>query len=323
MNESFNKVSEELKRKGIKNYDFMLETKNKEVIGLDPFNPKLTEKKKALIFKECHENIWYFFREVARVVGPCGDSQQFPLDLGSLAEIFCFVNNFNYISLKPRQCLSTLTKIALMSWATLMYSNIEGSIFAKKHDDSKDQLTKMYHFIDRLPEYFHRDFGTDNVTQRYNCQAKPAARGILVAESLGRGMTQNTIFFNDASFIPYIEKLIESSAPARKASELNARKNGLPYCTMIEGTLSAKKTREAIYIRGFKEMSSKFDIYMYDLEIDGLKEYLNKYSANGFLYIRYNFIALGKDPKWFSDVCKMMNNKSDSIQTELLLEEIW
>lgn len=66
-NRSFLEMHYYLKNIGIKNNAFMLKLYNTNLIGVDPYDPKLTPYQKAAILKECMDNCWYFIREVVRI----------------------------------------------------------------------------------------------------------------------------------------------------------------------------------------------------------------------------------------------------------------
>lgn len=66
-NKSFKDFYEEQKSKGYGDFDFILNTKNKQVSLLNPFSEQLTDKQKEMIIEEVKNNKWYFFREVVRI----------------------------------------------------------------------------------------------------------------------------------------------------------------------------------------------------------------------------------------------------------------
>ena len=94
-NDSFIKVYEFLKKKGIKNRTFFLELKDETLIDVDPFDEEhLTTEQKNRIMRECINNPWYFIRECVRI--PASGLVRFELNLGNLAMIWCALHNLNY-----------------------------------------------------------------------------------------------------------------------------------------------------------------------------------------------------------------------------------
>ena len=67
-NKSFLKMSVILRRRGVKNNKFMLTLYDKDLQGVDPHSRKLTDRQKIKIFNEVTNNIWYYLREVVRIV---------------------------------------------------------------------------------------------------------------------------------------------------------------------------------------------------------------------------------------------------------------
>lgn len=55
------------------------------------------------------------------------------------------------------------------------------------------------------------------------------------------------------------------------------------------------------------------------MPIDDVREYIEKNSANGIVYIEYSYKQLGKDEKWFKDVCRVLNNNPLKIKREIFL----
>ena len=96
-NKSFIEVSKYLAEDGIKNNKLMLSIYNKNLIGVDPYNPNLSDETKREIIEECTENLWYFLREVARVLPTEHDkpenSTNFKLTRTNYTRIFCYLLN--------------------------------------------------------------------------------------------------------------------------------------------------------------------------------------------------------------------------------------
>ena len=98
-NISFINISSELKKRGIENNSFMLRTVNPELDKLSSceiyeYFVNCDEKYFSLILDECRDNIWFFFREIARV-GPY--SSPFQLTIESLMFIWCYLHGISCI----------------------------------------------------------------------------------------------------------------------------------------------------------------------------------------------------------------------------------
>ena len=95
-NKSFLRMHTLLKKMGIKNNAFFLACTQKELLNVDPHNPKeITPEIAARIAYECKVNPWYYFREVVRMPSQGGDSVPFILNRANLALIWTFLNGTN------------------------------------------------------------------------------------------------------------------------------------------------------------------------------------------------------------------------------------
>lgn len=97
-NTSFLEMHYYLRDKGIKNNKFFLILYDKDLAGVDPFDPNLTPIMKQKILRECMSNFWYFIREVVRIKdegGAAGSGKRYKLHRGNLALNFGFICNWN------------------------------------------------------------------------------------------------------------------------------------------------------------------------------------------------------------------------------------
>ena len=104
-NKSFLDMHYYLKSIGIKNNKFMLTLYDKDLAGIDPYDPRLNQMMKQKILRECLCNYWYFLREVVRIPdqGAQGSGVKYKLHRGNLALSFLDLLNLN-----TKQCfLST------------------------------------------------------------------------------------------------------------------------------------------------------------------------------------------------------------------------
>lgn len=100
-NISFVKIASLYKSKGIKNYMFMLQLNDPDLMNVDPHDPNLTPLMKAKIVKECVNNYWYFIREVV-ILNVSGGTTRFRADRGNMASSYCLVNNLKIFVEQPK-----------------------------------------------------------------------------------------------------------------------------------------------------------------------------------------------------------------------------
>lgn len=115
-NKSFIKMRQYLQDNNIENNLFMLETKNKDLIGIDIIEKLNTLEGEELkkfridITEECKNNIWFYFREVLRLAKPLGftiddikyeNSIPFTLNPYFMAIIYAYEKGLNFFAQAP------------------------------------------------------------------------------------------------------------------------------------------------------------------------------------------------------------------------------
>ncbi len=92
-NKSFLDCYYYLKSKGIKNCRFHLLLLDKDLVGIDPFDPRLNLRMKQKVLVECQRNYWYFIRNVVRIPSSGGPPDRYRMNRGMLAMNFCLQLN--------------------------------------------------------------------------------------------------------------------------------------------------------------------------------------------------------------------------------------
>ena len=54
------------------------------------------------------------------------------------------------------------------------------------------------------------------------------------------------------------------------------------------------------------QKAGKFDITWYDWSEEQLRDYLDKNSGNGYVFIEYHYTDLGRDEKWLKEQIRAM-----------------
>ena len=60
----------------------------------------------------------------------------------------------------------------------------------------------------------------------------------------------------------------------------------------------------------------------YDMDIDTVKEIIDRNSETNIVYIEYDYKQLGKDEAWFRKVAKTVNNRPVAVRREILLQRL-
>lgn len=337
-NTSFLEMHYFLRDKGLKNNKFMLILYDKDLAGIDPFDPKLNAFMKQKILRECMCNFWYFFREVLRVpVTGIATGGKFMLNRGNLALLFCLALNFNIFLELPRQIGKTT---AALCWYLYCYNfgtaNSEMSFLNKKMDDSKMNLRTLRDIRDLLPTYLQ-------LSQVYTPDGKPlkaansvetlahpinnnrirtvpSARNKVAAASLLRGRTSAQIYADEYGFIPYNNIIYTNMVPAFNTASRNAKLNGKPYGILITTTPGMLTTDEGMEAFTLKESATPFSEMWYDLSYPELMDIIQSNTNSSFVYIKFTYQQLGKDEQWFKKICVDMRKDWPAIRREILLE---
>ena len=153
-NRSFKRMYKVLKTLGIKNNKFFLRLYDASLQDVNPRDEaNLTKEQKLRIIAECKRNPWYFFREVV-VLNVAGGKKKYELHRGNLALTWCMLNNYNSITLLPRQHGKTVSTVCGYVWLYLFGTENSNILFMNKDfGGSKNNLKLFKDIMDNLPNY--------------------------------------------------------------------------------------------------------------------------------------------------------------------------
>ena len=303
-NQSFIDVALYLKDKGIKNYDFMLALKNKDLIGVDPHSPNLSGDQMQAIIQECRANHWYFFREVLRVPEMGGGCRPFELNRGTAAMIWLFSNDVDVLAYLPANCGKTVAATAILTYINIFDTNIEFTVGSRTSYDSMLMLERFGDYFNLLPKYirFIKKAMPQNTINTYKWDSRKKSND-AVKTYIG--------FFDNIDYMAEFEKLFDPKV-TKVSNPLHSR-----IFTSTPGDLNYKSVQFANQIFNGAAL---FDILMYDMKPVDLTAYVHRMSMNGLVAVNMNYLELGKDQKWFEEHCKCLGNNEDAIRRRLLLE---
>lgn len=339
-NKSFIKVHKQLKMLGIRNNEFFLLLLNPRLQGVDPHDPNISPELAMMVIEECQLNIFYYLREVVRIPQQGAGVVPFELDRGTLAAIYCFINDINFYLIKPRQTGKSVGICAMMSWAFKFgITNGGFAFYANKEKNSKANLKRMKTYLGLLPKYMAnmgtemRDNSgrlirkTNNIKKYYeptsgntadvmNCAISESS-----AEELGRGDSHNFEFYDEAEFTTFIETTVQVSGMAFNTASYNALINGMHSCRIFAttpGDLSdERKCGSALKI---VKDAVTWDENFYNVNPLELKKYLAKKSNYRVIYIEYSYKQLGLGEAWFVRACANVGGNVPKIRREILLQ---
>jgi hypothetical protein len=159
-NESFERMSEKLFEKGVKDYEFILRNNNPKLNGIDPYDKKSFRGKN--IIDEITSNVWYFLREVVRINTLDDGLVPFNINLINLETLFLLENGADVYLTSPRQTFGTITLCVYMLWKA--YTNTGNPKFKYSFTSSNNYSTNL--MFDRIkslikfPDYICKDLSS-------------------------------------------------------------------------------------------------------------------------------------------------------------------
>lgn len=330
-NLSFLKTSQQLANAGVKNHFFMLRLDHPELAGINPFSDSLSATQKFLIMSEVRGNVWYYFREIARIpqIGT-PEPGIFELNVGGCAIIYCCEHNLDHIVIMPRQTGKTITEIQFSIWCNCFAtSNSMETYLHKNQQAADDNLKKFKTMKDLIPRWMlniitdHMD--KDNIEEKYLVRmnntivSKPSASSIAGAEKIGRGTTTPLIYEDEFAFQAYNKTIFNTLIPAWNTAAEIANKNDAPFGIRITTTPNSLAVPEAQFAFGMIQEAKQFDFGIYDIPEQKLHQYLKDNSVRQMLYIIYTWQELGKTQEWYNAV----RARTDAINAQRELDLVW
>ena len=298
-NKSFVDMANYLKRRGIKNYNFMLTLHDYDLYGVDPYDPDISFEIRSKVIKESVSNIWYYLREVVRLPAQGGGHRQYQLNLSNMAQVFLFLLNTPSWVTIPRDCSLETDTLALLSWPQLSDSTMRvGGISL---DNTMFYTKRIKDIINLLPEYLRDDY--------YNIQVTPLNfRDSNKTNAIASTLTQDIIWITNAEYISNIDCVYDASYNAR---QYVYRTCGNRNCMLFTSVISDDNNGQNKILGGAMKWEEEY--------FDGVP-IVHWESSLPLFHIQYSYEQLGKDRAWFKQQSKLLCNSEDAIRRELLLK---
>ena len=267
-NISFLQTASDLKKLGIKNNMFFLRLYNRDLLGVDPYSPTLSNSTIKDLVLEMMMNPYFFWREVARIpepggaIGP-GSGSPFILHRGNLASMWCFLHNIDHYLVISRQCYKTQSTLSELLWLYILgTTNTQFNFVNMTQTASDENLKKLKDQKDVLPLWLQQKYafvedeyalgetaeekkiykGLDNVRRILNpvtkntIVSKPSARTEAAADGVGRGNSAPIQLYDELEFTAYIGTILAASGPAYVRSAEIVEKNHGYHCRIFTTT---------------------------------------------------------------------------------------
>lgn len=342
-NLSFLKMAALLDAAGVENNLFFLQLNNKALRNIDPYDPNLSDKEKFMIFKECSENRWYFYREVFRVSEAgtsteSGGGTMFKLNRGNLAYLWATELNLSTYLIMPRQTGKTWAAIADCTWTHQFVRGSSILHFNKNQSDANSNLRRISEAVRLLPTWMQHS-SYDNLdpsdkrrvknneklirnTIDASIEAMASAGNESKADAMARGRTASKIWWDELAYIFFNDAMYGASTPAYEKAREIAENNGIPYAITITTTPGDLATPHGAFAYRMMNDSIRFSEDMYDWKLKKLLDVI-KHTPDkmDFLFIQFNHLQLGETDEWYLERAKKMNNPLKA-RREYLLEWI-
>lgn len=342
-NTSFLKMAALLDSMGVNNNFFFLRLDNKELKDVDPYDPDLSDKQRLMIFRECADNRWYFYREVFRVSEAgasteVGGGTSFKLNRGNLAYLWAMELNISAYLIMPRQTGKTWAAIADCTWTHQFIRGSNILHFNKNQGDANDNLRRIREAIRMLPMWMQHS-NIDNLdpsekrrvknnektirnTINATIEAMSSAGNEAKADSMARGRTASKIWWDELAFIFFNEAMYGASTPAYEKAREIAEQNNIPYAISITTTPGDLATPHGAFAYKMMETAIPFTEEMYGYKRKKLFDIIHHTpDKTDFIFIQFSHLQLGETDEWYLSRARKMNNPVKA-RREYLLEWI-
>jgi len=254
-------------------------------------------------FLKCKNSFEYYCRNyvILELVG--GDKLMDPYD--KQLELVDLVQREKFVVvLKSRQIgISTITQ-AYISWLCVFFKNVVIGIVSKDGPEATDFARKIVSILDNLPLWFSVRYKKKSeqsfiLKNGAKCYATPVTK--IPSKTL-RGKSVTFLVLDEAAFTENIDEAWTAMVPALSTSQMVARKNNVPYGTVILST----PNKTVGVGRWF------YDNYRDALSGDDILKYFEIYWKQ--------IPELANDPLWYKTQCQLLKNNQLKISQELELK---
>lgn len=310
-NKSFVRLASLYREMGIKNNSFMLALINKDLQGIDPFDPTLTLQTQLAIVYECKINAWYFFREILKAPAQAGaPGMRFEANRGNMALFWSFFNHIMIVLIQIRQTGKSFSTDGLMTYLmNIRCTNTEINLLTKDDTLRSSNIQRLKDIDAELPYYIKQRTKADvNNTEELTIRslgnkykAHVPQKSPKMAYNVGRGLSSPIFQIDEGPFQSNISISLPAALAAGTALRDKAASMGEPYGTILTTTAGKKDDRDGKYVFNFISEAAEWSERFFDCKnIEELIVMVRKHSRNGRLRINatFNHKQLGKSDEW-------------------------
>lgn len=272
---------------------------------------KKVANKYVTLYLKCKNDFNFFCMNYILLEAPGADIHFKPYD--KQIELTDLIDEFHYLFvLKSRQIgISTIIQ-AYATWLAIFYDNTVIGIISKDGAEATDFARVIRGMIEKLPTWMkppkgaigigfnkrtERSFILTNGSKVYASPVNPNA-----PEKTLRGKALTFLVIDEGAFVSYIDTAWTAIVPALATNQMQAKKAGVPYGTVVLSTPNKTNGVGEWYFKRYQKAISGGDIF------------------TPFV-IHWKMIPeLADDPDWYKIQCLLFDNDKKKIAQELDLK---
>ena len=314
-NKSFLRMSALLKSVGIANHLFMLQLNDKDLVGVDPFDPHLPPEMMLKVAYEARNNFWYATREIGRAPArSSAHGSPIRANRGNMALYWLFMNHITTMLVQIRQTGKSFSCDWLYTWlANLRCRNSDINILTKDETLRSFNMERLKEIESQLPFYLKmRRKGEVGNTEEIKIgalgntiKAHLPNKSPKMALNVGRGLTSAIYGIDEIAFLSNIEISLSAALAGGTAARDIARANGEPYGSLYTTTAGKKDDRDGRYAFKLLSEAAVWTEKFYDCHnLEELQEVIRRNSNSkkkaGVLRVNctFNHRQLGYTDDW-------------------------
>jgi len=276
-----------------------------------PSQMKTLANKYVAEFLKCRSNFDYFCKHYVYLELPGKDVLFTPYQKQTELIDIIELNKYALV-LKSRQIgISTVIQ-AYSAWLTIFFDNVVIGLISKDGAEATDFARVIRGMVEKLPDWMkppggllgrgfakrtERSFILTNGSKVYASPVNPNA-----PDKTLRGKALTFLVIDEAAFVNHISSAWTSMVPALSTNQMQARKAGIPYGTIVLSTPNKTVGIGQWYFERYMKAIAYDDIF------------------TPFV-IHWKMIPeLANDPQWYDTQCALFDNDSKRIAQELELK---
>lgn len=344
-NTSFLDLVETYRLQGVENRDFILALYQPELVGVDPFDPELDAFTKTLIGHEVRWNPWYYLREIARIPQ---DGSPDPLVVRAhralISMWWCWLNNFDYANIMPRQCGKSVGGNLIIIWVICIAGrNTLMQYITQNASLRNDNIKRLKLYRDALPDYLNcyiKNVDADNQIQ-FTCKHYSNYLNTFIAQKDpkradqgGRGLTSANLLIDEGPFCANIHITLGAALGSTTTARDLAEANGTFYGNIYTTTAGKRDEEEGEYMYNLIHNGMYWSEKLFDcdnkfdarkmikansnfFDADGNEIDVDLYMVNG----TFTAMQVGKSRKWLKEKIAGSRNGKAAAQRDFL--NVW